>query len=159
MIRLFRVFVPAGTLALLAAETIIMLTAFVVASYLVLEVDPTDYLLYDGGLVRILVVVGSIVISLYFQDLYSNYLIESRILLLQQLSMAVGTAILIQGIFSYVSRDLRTPLRLMLTGSFFRWSVSSPGGWRLIPMRCMWWGAPGYCWWAGANRWRTWLST
>ena len=77
-----------------------MLTAFVVASYMVLEVDPTDYLLYDGGLVRILVVLGSIVISLYFQDLYSNYLIESRILLLQQLSMAVGTAILIQGIFS-----------------------------------------------------------
>jgi sugar transferase (PEP-CTERM system associated) len=129
MIRLFRVFVPAGTLALLAAETIIMLTAFVLASYMVLEVDPTDYLLYDGGLVRILVVLCSIVISLYFQDLYSNYLIESRILLLQQLSMAVGTAILIQGIFSYVSRDLRTPLRLMLTGSFL--SLAGVFAWRL----------------------------
>ncbi len=129
MIRLFRVFVPAGTLALLAAETIIMLTAFVLASYLVLEVDPTDYLLYDGGLARILVVVLSIVISLYFQDLYSNYLIESRILLLQQLSMAIGTAILIQGIFSYVIRDLRTPLRLMLTGSFL--SLVGVLAWRL----------------------------
>ncbi|MGA2144058.1 MAG: sugar transferase [Bryobacteraceae bacterium] len=129
MIRLFRVFVPVGTLALLAAEIIIMLTAFVVASYLVLEVDPTDYLLYDGGLMRIVVVLLSILISLYFQDLYSNYLIESRILLLQQLSMAIGTAILIQGIFSYISRDLRTPLRLMLTGCFL--SLAGVFAWRL----------------------------
>ncbi|MGP8246072.1 MAG: sugar transferase [Bryobacteraceae bacterium] len=130
MIRLFRVFVPVGTLALLAAEIIIMLTAFVVASYLVLEVDPTDYLLYDGGLLRIVVVLLSILISLYFQDLYSNYLIESRILLLQQLSMAIGTAILIQGIFSYISRSLRTPLRLMLTGSFL--SLGGVFVWRLV---------------------------
>ena len=60
MIRLFRVFVPVGPLALLSSEILLITSSFILATYLVLDVDPTVYLLYDGGLVRVLLVVATI---------------------------------------------------------------------------------------------------
>jgi hypothetical protein len=72
MIRLFRVFVPVGSLALLSSEILLIISSFVSATYLVLRVDPTVYLLYDGGLVRILLVLASILLGMHFHDLYSK---------------------------------------------------------------------------------------
>jgi hypothetical protein len=54
MIRLFRVFVPVGTITLLISEILLVTSAFVLATYLVLQVDPTVFLFYDGGMMRIL---------------------------------------------------------------------------------------------------------
>ena len=56
MIRLFKVFIPVGTLTLLISEVLLVTSAFIFATYLVLEVDPTVFLLYDGGLSRIALV-------------------------------------------------------------------------------------------------------
>ena len=53
MIRLFRVFIPVGVLTVLLTEILLITASYVVASYYVLEVDPTNYLLYDNGLVNI----------------------------------------------------------------------------------------------------------
>jgi hypothetical protein len=53
MIRLFRVFVPVGSITLLISEILLVTSAFVLATYLVLEVDPTVFLFYDGGMMRI----------------------------------------------------------------------------------------------------------
>ena len=72
MIRLFRVFVPVGALTLLVCEILLIASAFVLATYLTLGVAPEVFLLYDGGLQRILVVLASILLGLYFQDLYSR---------------------------------------------------------------------------------------
>ena len=72
MIRLFKVFIPVGTLTLLVSEILLVTSAFVFATYLVLEVDPTVFLLYDGGLSRVLLVVLSILVGLHFHDLYSQ---------------------------------------------------------------------------------------
>ena len=52
MIRLFKVFIPVGTLTLLVSEAVLVTSAFIFATYLALEVDPTVFLLYDGGLTR-----------------------------------------------------------------------------------------------------------
>ncbi|HWB83965.1 MAG TPA: sugar transferase [Bryobacteraceae bacterium] len=117
MIRLFRVFVPVGTLTLLVSEILLVLSAFVLATYLVLEVDPTVFLLYDGGLVRISLVLLSILIGLHFHDLYSQIYVRSRILLAQQLCLVMGVAFLLQGFISYLDPGLRVPLRVMLLGS------------------------------------------
>jgi hypothetical protein len=54
MIRLFRVFVPVGTITLLISEILLVTSAFVLATYLVLQVNPTVFLFYDGGMMRIL---------------------------------------------------------------------------------------------------------
>src|SRR5437588_2120325 len=116
MIRLFRVFVPVGTFALLISEILLVTGAFVLASYITLPSDPGDYLLYEGGLQSISLVVLSILIGLYLHDLYTDIDLKSRIILLQQLCLVMGIAFLMQGMVSYLDRDLRIPLRVMALG-------------------------------------------
>src|SRR5260370_36095622 len=96
MIRLFRVFVPVGTFALLIVEILLVTGAFILACYIVLPADPGDYLLYDGGLKSILLVVLSILIGLYLHDLYTDIDLKSRIILLQQLCLVMGIAFLMR---------------------------------------------------------------
>jgi len=117
MIRLFRVFIPGATITLLITEILLITSAFVLTTYLVLEFDPVVYLLYEGGLVKILLVVLCFLIGLHFQDLYSRVQIKSRIQLMQQLCLVVGTAFLLQGLISYLKLDLRLPIRIMILGS------------------------------------------
>jgi sugar transferase (PEP-CTERM system associated) len=117
MIRLLRVFVPAGTLALLISEILLVTGAFILASYLILPVDPGDYLIYEGGLKSIGLVVLSILVGLYLHDLYTEIHLKSSIILLQQLCLVMGIAFLMQGLVSYVDRDMRIPLRVMALGS------------------------------------------
>lgn len=133
MIRLFSIFVPVGVLTLLISETLLITSSFVLATYLVLEVDPTVFLLYDGGLTRVLLVMLSILVGLHFHDLYTQIHIRSKIILLQQLCLVMGIAFLLQGLISYVNADLRVPARVMLMGSMF--AVAAIYGWRLLYSR------------------------
>ena len=117
MIRLFKVFIPVGTLTLLVSEAVLVTSAFIFATYLALEVDPTVFLLYDGGLTRILLVLLSILIGLHFHDLYSQFHVKSRIVLVQQLCLVMGVAFLTQGFIAYLNAGLRVPIRVMVVGS------------------------------------------
>jgi sugar transferase (PEP-CTERM system associated) len=130
MIRLFRVSIPTGSLALLISEIGLVTSAYILASYFVLPYDSTVFLLYDGGLYRILSVTGSIILGLHFQDLYTHIRIHSRIALLQQLSLIMGIAFLIQGLISYANQDLRMPMRLMVLGSAF--AICAIFLWRIL---------------------------
>ena len=130
MIRLFRVFIPVGTLTVLVGEILLITSAFILATFIVLEVDPTVFLLYDGGLVRILLVLTSILLGLHFHDLYSQIHVKSRIVLLQQLCLVTGIAFLIQGFVSYLDPNLRMPIRVMVLGSLL--AVSAIFGWRIF---------------------------
>ena len=130
MIRLFRVFVPVGTVTLLISEILLVTSAFVLATFLVLEVDPTVFLLYDGGMMRIVLVLVSILIGLHFHDLYSQYFVKSRIVLLQQLCLVMGVAFLLQGFVSYLDPGFRVPIRVMLLGSGI--ALTSIFLWRLF---------------------------
>jgi sugar transferase (PEP-CTERM system associated) len=129
MIRIFRVFVPVGTLTLLVSEILLISAAFVVSAYATLQIDPEVYLIYEGGFVSIAVVLLSILAALYFQDLYSDIVVESKAVLIHQVSLAIGVAFLTQGLFSYLFRDLRMPAHMMITGSIltavglFAWRV------------------------------------
>src|SRR4051794_17489743 len=118
MVRLFRVFVPVGSLALLISEVVLVTAAFVIAAYFSLEYDPVVYLLYDGGIYRILLVTASVILGLHLHDLYTDIYVKSRILLLQQLSLVIGAAFLAQGLISYASQAMRMPIHLMVPGSF-----------------------------------------
>jgi sugar transferase (PEP-CTERM system associated) len=130
MIRLFRVFVPVGPLALLISETLLLASSFVLATYLVLNVDPTVYLLYDGGLVRILLVLASILLGMHFHDLYSKIYVRSRVVLAQQLCLVIGIAFLFQALVGYLDASLRVPIRVMVLGSFF--AVTAIFAWRVF---------------------------
>ena len=117
MIRLFKVFIPVGTLTLLVSEVLLVTSAFIFATYVVLEVDPTVFLLYDGGLFRIGLVLLSIIVGLHFHDLYSQIHVKSRIVLVQQLCLVMGVAFLTQGLIAYADSNLRVPIRVMVVGS------------------------------------------
>src|ERR1017187_7256471 len=130
MIRLFKVFIPVGTLTLLVSEILLVTSAFIFATYLVLEVSPTVFLLYDGGLLRIVLVLLSILIGLHFHDLYSRIYVKSRIVLVQQLCLVMGVAFLTQGLITYLDADLRVPIRVMGLGSAL--AVFAIFFWRLL---------------------------
>jgi exopolysaccharide biosynthesis polyprenyl glycosylphosphotransferase len=117
MIRLFRVFVPTGTFTMLVSELLWVTAAFVAATFLVVPTDPTMFLLDDNGIVRILLVVAATVVGLHFHDLYTDLYVKSRIILLQQLCMVAGIIFLLQGLISYITPDLRMPIRVMVVGS------------------------------------------
>jgi sugar transferase (PEP-CTERM system associated) len=117
MIRLFKVFIPVGTLTLLVSEVLLVTSSFIFATYLVLEVDPTVFLLYDGGLSRIVLVVISILVGLHLHDLYSQIQVKSQIVLIQQLCLVMGVAFLCQGLIAYINANMRVPIHVMLLGS------------------------------------------
>src|SRR5262245_60204923 len=106
MIRLFRVFVPTSVVALLISEVVLIFSCFIIASYLVLDTDPEIFLLYDGGLQRMSLVVASMMLGLYFQDLYTNLRIRSRVALVQQLCLVIGIVFLLQAFLTYISPNL-----------------------------------------------------
>jgi sugar transferase (PEP-CTERM system associated) len=130
MIRLFRVFVPVGSLALLSSEILLITSSFILATYLVLEVDPTVFLLYDGGLGRILLVLASILLGMHFHDLYSKIYVRSRLVLMQQLCLVIGVAFLFQALVGYVDASLRVPIRVMVVGSSL--AATAIFGWRVF---------------------------
>jgi sugar transferase (PEP-CTERM system associated) len=130
MIRLFKVFIPVGTLTLLVSEVLVVTSSFIFATYLVLEVDPTVFLLYDGGLPRIVLVVISILVGLHLHDLYSQIQVKSRIVLIQQLCLVMGVAFLFQGLIAYINSNMRVPIRVMLVGSAI--AVAAIFFWRLL---------------------------
>jgi exopolysaccharide biosynthesis polyprenyl glycosylphosphotransferase len=130
MIRLFRVFVPTGTLTMLMSELLWVTAAYVLATFIALPTDPVLFLLYDNGMLRILLVVLSVVVTLHFHDLYSELYVKSRLVLLQQLCMVAGIIFLLQGLISYVNPGLRVPLRVMLPGSAM--AIAIIFGWRIV---------------------------
>jgi lipopolysaccharide/colanic/teichoic acid biosynthesis glycosyltransferase len=118
MIRLFRVFVPASTFALLVFEIVVIVSAFTFSTYLLLDLDPTDYLLNNLGMVSVALVSFSVLAGLYLQDLYSQVRVKSRLLLAQQLLMVVGIAFLLQALISAVAPDLYLPFKVVCLGCF-----------------------------------------
>ena len=109
--------VPSTVWALLISEVALVTTAYMVATYGLMDVDPILWLFYEYGLYRILVLVIWIVFGLYFQDLYSKFRIRSRFVLLQQVSLVLGTAFLFQALVSYIAVWLLLPRRIMMAGS------------------------------------------
>jgi sugar transferase (PEP-CTERM system associated) len=133
MIRLFRVFFPTSVVALLFSEIVILLFCYTLASYWLIDVDPTIFLLYDGGLLRISVVILTIILGLHLQDLYTEVRVRSRVLLLQQMCLGMGIAFLGQGLTSYVNPAWVLPRWVMLYGSGL--SLVLLTSWRVVYIR------------------------
>lgn len=103
-----------GALALLFCEILLIASCFLLVTFLILDVDPSVFLLSDNGLLRIGLAGASILFGLYFENLYVNLYVKSRVLLIQQLSLVMGIALVVQGFFGYVNDGWRLPLRLMV---------------------------------------------
>jgi len=118
VIRLFRVFIPTSVVALLISEVILVLACYSAASLFTLYQDPLFYLFAEGNYWKILFVTGCIILGLYFQDLYTDLRIAARIVLVQQVCLAVGSSLLIMAFLGYLNPELLLGRWLMIVGSF-----------------------------------------
>jgi sugar transferase (PEP-CTERM system associated) len=130
MVRLFKVFIPVVTLTLLVSETLLLTGCFVLATYLLLPNDPTVFLSTEGGALGIGLVVVTMVIGFYLNDLYTEVQVTSKVLLIQQLFFVMGSAFLLEPLVSYVNASRRMPLHIMLPGGAMALLVSY--SWRLF---------------------------
>lgn len=117
MIRLFRVLIPASVAGLLVSEVVLLTACFVLAAFLTLTFDPVVYLVDEANYWKILFVVLCVVLGLYFQDLYSDCRVTSRLMLAQQICLAVGSALLMLAVLGYVDKDWILPRGMMVLGS------------------------------------------
>jgi hypothetical protein len=114
---------------LLISEILLLTAAFVLATYFGLKVDPTVFLFYDGGLVRICLFLLCLLPGMYFLGLYGDIRVKSRVALLEDLCLVFGIAILIQGLAGPFAPGLRLPLPVLTLGggmalaAIFAWRI------------------------------------
>jgi len=116
VIRLFRVFIPASVVALLLSEIILILGCYVLAIFF-LGLDPAFYLFDQGNYWKLLVVTTTIILGLYFQDLYGDLRITANVLLVQQVCLAVGLSLLVSAFIGYIDPVALLGRYLMMYGS------------------------------------------
>ncbi len=130
MVRVFRVTVPTSTFVLLVSEFLILMAGYAVAACLLLEVDPSIFLLDDRGLIRILLVACTIMLGLHFFDLYSEFHQLSRTGMMLEIAEAIGFAFLVQAFVAYVHAEWIVPRKVMIPGSFI--GMAALCGWRVL---------------------------
>jgi len=130
MVRVFRVTIPTATFVLLVSELLILTSCFLIAAYLVLEVDPSVFLLEDRGLFRILLVTATVMLGLHFVDLYSDFHEISRTGMVLEIAQATGFAFIAQALVAYANPGWITPRKLMMLGSFV--AIAALCGWRVL---------------------------
>jgi lipopolysaccharide/colanic/teichoic acid biosynthesis glycosyltransferase len=131
MIRAFNSVVHVRILTLFLSETIIIFACFLAAVYADPDLESAPiFLIYDAGLIRTAVVVGIILLGLYFRDFYTQLRIPSRIFLFQELCLIFGLSFVGQGLLSYIHRDWTIPRKIMLGGSAL--ALLCMFGWRLL---------------------------
>jgi exopolysaccharide biosynthesis polyprenyl glycosylphosphotransferase len=113
---LFRVYVSASVAALLASEFILIYVCYLTASFAWLRADAEMFLADDRGWLRILIVVVSLVLGIYFHDLYTNLAFSRE--LLQKAVVVAGMAFLTEAMLSYLKLpQLVVPAGPMIAGS------------------------------------------
>ncbi len=117
MIRLFKVSIPGNVVALVVSEIVLVFSCYLLAAYLTFDVAPDVFLIDDEGLWHIALVVGVIILGIYFHDLYEDFRVRSRMLLLQQTSLVLGMAFVLQAALSYGRSNYLLPKWLMVYGS------------------------------------------
>ncbi|HEX5432304.1 MAG TPA: sugar transferase [Bryobacteraceae bacterium] len=117
MIRLFKISIPSSVIALIVSEVALLLFCYVAAAYWTLDVSAGIFLIDDRGLLRIGLVVAVLILGLYFHDLYEDLRVRSPTLLVQQTSLLLGIAFVLQAVLSYGRSSWLLPKWLMLFGS------------------------------------------
>jgi exopolysaccharide biosynthesis polyprenyl glycosylphosphotransferase len=117
MVRLFKVSIPGNVVALVVSEIVLVFSCYLLAAYLTIDVAPDIFLTDDGGLWHISLVVAVIILGVYFNDLYEDFRVRSRMLLVQQTSLVLGMAFVLQAALSYGRSGYLLPKWLMVYGS------------------------------------------
>jgi lipopolysaccharide/colanic/teichoic acid biosynthesis glycosyltransferase len=129
-------FISATALAVLTCDVLIVgviyATCVILASGGLIDpflLDPIEWL-------RISIAVSSVAIGLYFNDLYKNVRVSSRVALGLQLSHVFGISLVLQTVIAYLDPDVVVSRRVMLFGTL----VALPAllGWRILFSSAIW---------------------
>jgi lipopolysaccharide/colanic/teichoic acid biosynthesis glycosyltransferase len=105
-------------LSLLLPETILLFACYVLAAYWSLGADPSVFLFYDNGLLQISLAVAGVLAGLQLNMLYTQVGMRSKLLLLQQLCMALGVTFLFEALLGYLRyAELVLSPSIMVMGS------------------------------------------
>lgn len=118
MIRILSVAIPTRILTLVLTETAILFGCYFFAAWLDPDIpDIGTFVQFDSGLQRVAIVVCTVLLGLYFRNLYAQVRIKSRLDLIQELVTIFGAAFIAQGLIHYVAKDHTIPRKMMLIGS------------------------------------------
>jgi len=127
------------TLSLLVPETILIFSCYILAAYWSVGADPSVFLLYDNGLVQIAIVVAGLLAGLQLNKLYAQAGVRSKLLLLQQLALAMGVTFLLESLLGYLRfSDLVLAPAIMVVGSALALPVLLV--WRILYAALLWKG-------------------
>ena len=116
MIRIFSIVIPTRVFTLFIFKKLFFSRlVFVAAAWTDPDLgDVSIFLLYDSGILRIAILVGFIVLCLFFRNLYAEVRIRSRLALFQDLCMIFGLAFIGQGAIGYLNPSWIIPRKMML---------------------------------------------
>lgn len=117
-------------LALPVSDFAIVLLSYTAALFILLPIEAALYLSVEGGFERLCVAGGSIVVLMYFHDLYPQQRIASRVKLVLDLINVFGFALVSQAFLAYTHIGFTLPTRVMLAGSAL--ALPALAGWRLM---------------------------
>ena len=131
MIRIFSIVVAARVFTLFLTEIGLLFGCYVGAAYLDPDIgDAGVFLQYDGGFLRIGIVIILVLSGLYFSNLYAQLGIRSRVDLFQNLFLIFGATLFGEAFIGYLNRGLLVPRKVMLLGSLL--AIAALFGCRLI---------------------------
>ena len=116
MIRLFRVFIPKSIVALVICDFLLIAACYVAGSFLLAD-DLGIFLWVEDGARNISIAAFSVLLSFYFQNLYSEFRVRSALILLQKVVLALGVSFITQAFASYLNAQLLLSRWVMLYSS------------------------------------------
>jgi len=122
VIRIFRFLIPARVLTLFISEALLLFGCYAVASLILSDLSGSAFL-FEADWPLLLIPVGVTLLGFYFTDLYTELRVRSLTVLLQQLSVAIGFALIAEALLSYLALDWVLPAPIAIAGSLLSVAV------------------------------------
>ena len=118
------------SLGLPVSDFAIVLLSYIAVVLVLMPIEAVLYLSVEGGFERVCLAAGTIVVLIYFHDLYPNVRIPSRVKLVLDLINVFGFAIVGQAFVTYANVGLALPTSVMIAGSLL--ALPALTAWRLL---------------------------
>lgn len=116
MVKLFDAYVPARTLFLAVAETLLIFAVMVAAVFLRFGTDAELTLTYQQGFLKVAIIAALCVVCLYYFDLYDSLVISNSREVVTRLIVVLGVVCLISAMLYYIYPPLQLGRGIFVLG-------------------------------------------
>jgi lipopolysaccharide/colanic/teichoic acid biosynthesis glycosyltransferase len=132
----FRRLTTARINLLSAIEAVLTAGSYLAATYLLLPLDASVYLMYDGGIGHIVVVTLIFAVASYLFDFYKQVHVTSRLVVFLQLAHLIGVVLMIEAAFAFIDSSLVPPQMIVFAGTIL--TLATLSAWRLLARPAVW---------------------